>query len=317
MSLSKDAVIKQVYMDDGGALCLKGSNDILTTTDKGDIYGLYHLRSIDDKPYDDKSHSNQAFEQWIQNLQAVAQGAHICFTIGTPRPKSQAKSVVEQHPDLGMQRYIEKLCQDYSGKITTTLTNMLNVTSVSLSSGKNINVTGSHWVFHKAKYQTDKDILDNSGLNIQQRLKFVQDHPNMDYDMQLQKHYQRQIESQKADMKLAKLKTKLFLTADSLLEKYTEIYHEEHSSESDKSSLVFVSELHKAALKLDLQAIKALSQRQDFTKITQSNSTFSFFQQATKNEIGLCYDEILIQVEEINQLKQTALPDKVPLGMKL
>ena len=137
-----------VIMDAGGAIRKKGSADYLYTSDFGGctaiyahtdsgLFALYHLRSPrDDKPtvIENAQDSNEPFRNWIDALQKQAPGEKIHFKVGTPWLMGKQTDIIQAHPELGMERYIKKLCQQYQIKeYDITLLNMIGVKSVAVN----------------------------------------------------------------------------------------------------------------------------------------------------------------------------------------
>lgn len=134
-------------MDDGGAIRHQSSEDFLFTSQFGGctaiyaytengMFALYHLRSTQDAKaiaVADAKDSNQPYRQWVESLKIQAKGEKIHFQMGTLWYPGKSQDLMQTHPELGMERYLKKLCKVYGIEdYDITLMNMIEVKSVAV-----------------------------------------------------------------------------------------------------------------------------------------------------------------------------------------
>lgn len=327
-----------VVMDSGGYVSRVGSNKEFFTKDFGGctalcaqtdsgMYGLYHLRStLDTEPHmvPEAEDSNEPFRKWIQDLKVEANGETIHFKIGTPRNYSN-NSFTERHPELGMERYIRKLCALYGiENYDITMMNMVGVDSVAITE------EGMSCYYHKkkveislAEYQTDEEIFENSGLTNTQCLNNIKSFPNIDYDGKLLEKYQKRYdleqmekaqkileaqqkeeEEQKKDRRdmVKAIKDPMVQTLNNVLQRYKTQF--EQRPKEDKKALnacLFLEELSKVVEAGDLGSLQDMKKLPYFKQVTEDNSVFSFFTKE-KSAIGNLFykaEKLLINVQEL------------------
>ncbi|KTD75177.1 hypothetical protein [Legionella waltersii] len=186
----------KVFMDQGGAIRPKSSQDELTSdgfggcsaisAESNNLFGLYHLRStLEERDEDEASQyieynglmikENSVLKpyiDWVKKLGEMAQGERLHFKIGTPH-SYDSQQVQENHPYIGMERFLRSVCKGCGiENYDIELVNMRSVTHVSLnSSGLTCYNYGNNEVqVQKAQYQTDEEILEHALSTDQRRL---------------------------------------------------------------------------------------------------------------------------------------------------
>ncbi|KTD70800.1 hypothetical protein [Legionella tucsonensis] len=302
-----------VVMDSGGYISRAGSNKefftkdfggctaICAQTDSG-MYGLYHLRStLDTEPHmvPEAADSNEPFRKWIQDLKEEANGETIHFKIGTPRNYSN-NSFTERHPELGMERYIRKLCALYGiENYDITMMNMVGVDSVAITE------EGMSCFYHQkmveislAEYQTDEEIFEHSGLTNIQCLNNIRSFPNIDYDGKLFAKYKERCDREMVQA----IKQPMLITLDNMVREY-QIKFDQEPKENKKAflELHFLKKLLEAVQPGDLSSLQEMKKLPFFKQVTEDDSVFSFFTKE-KSEIGKLFykaEKLLINIQEL------------------
>lgn len=308
--------IFEVTMDAGGAIRNVNDtvNEILSSKDFGGCsliyaktengyYGIYHLRSTVDMTEEVNIYvkgakdSNEPYRKWLLDLSVNAKGSPIHFYIGSPH-NSSLERVLDNHPTIGMERYLRKLCLQFGiTNYDITLLNMREVKTVEATKDgiRYLNILNEEVKVNKSTYQTDEDILANSGLTEEQCLSSVLVDPNIDYDGALKSKYQMLVD-------LKKLAQEVSL----ILNKYRQIMHDDKSKKENNisaSNFSFMMDLNDiiqskapmTELKTRLDKLKDSLTFKTVT-LTKVKTSFNIFSRTKKEpqltEIGKLFNRV-------------------------
>ncbi|CAM2852794.1 Uncharacterised protein [Legionella steigerwaltii] len=330
-----------VIMDSGGAISVVGSGDehftdgfggctaFYARTASGEIYALYHLSSTLDRApemVEGVTDSNEPFRNWIRDLKEQSAGQKVHFYVGTPWLFGDNEKVEKTHPQLGMERYLRKICaQQGLEDFDITLLNMIDVESISITqqgmmcygyNGKEIGKPPP------AQYQTDEEILEHLGWTNQRCLQFIKADPNIDFDGKLFKKYaqrctddetikqkvqaeakQKEMEHQQKEM-IAAITQPLLVVLGNMVTKYQKIADESRKGNSQADfNFLFVKELLKATESRDLQSLQEMKTLDYFKQVTEKSSLVSSLFSKERTELGKLFykaENILAYIQELS-----------------
>ncbi len=351
---------QEVVMDSGGAISEAGSNIEHFTDGFGGctafcaeisqtspaLYGLYHLRSTLEKApemVEGVTDSNEPFRNWIRDLKERSQGEKIHFQLGTPWLFGDNKKIMDSHPQLGMERYLRKICAQHEiENYEITLINMIGVESVSITEegmtcygyrGEKTNVS-------PAQYQSDEEILENSGWPNQKCLQFINADPNVDFDGKLKTKYEqrcniermeqmkqemeiqrREMEAKQAEMQNSQrelenqkkeavnaIKQPMLMTLGEMVTKYQNLF--ESGPKEDTLALhkyLFIEDLFKAVDSGDLSSLQEMKKLPYFKNVTEVKMPFFFKNEPS--EMGNLFNKAEKLLAEIQELLSEETPE--------
>ncbi|HHT0594234.1 TPA: hypothetical protein ACTXXA_002585 [Legionella anisa] len=340
-------VRENIVMDSGGGISKSGSNKEYFTKDFGGctaigihtdsgMYGLYHLRSTlstEPQMIEDAKDSNEPFREWIKALVTEANGETIHFKIGTPRGPLN-KSLVDKHPEVGMERYIRGLLlyeikQLYPEiaripiNFDITMLNMVGVDSVAVTEQEmTCFYHGEVVKTELADYQTDEEIFEHSGWTNTQCLNNIKSFP-IDYDGKLLEKYQQRFDLEQMEKAQKKLEAQqkelerqqkdrsemvksitdpMVQTLNNLFKRYKSNF--DQGSKENKKALnecLFLEDLSRVVGAGDLRSLQEMRKLPYFKQVTENDSFFYFFTKE-QSEIGKLFnkaEKLLIHIQEL------------------